>query len=308
MKQILSTIMVSILLLASVPVEAIFMSVPESTTFHTTHELIQNTKVHPGFLRSYMQQFGMKKHEVMSYLSTLRLSQLKKNVVTPLYHLNSPKGIPAQFVELHKGGYVWVDLGGNRAIDAQNGYPITSFTNVIQAHPLVQNTALLQQNTSTGSGFESTAGPQPGIVTNTNTLLPDTGIYEPSLSGLPITGYGNGSSSSLFQFPQGSQSGIITNTNTLLPYTGIVEPSFTGLPFFGSSGGGAGGLTGLGGLAGGLGGLGIIGGVIGRAGGGAPSPVPEFMTVVPFIIGLGWLFIGNARRKSHLKEQLKHPI
>lgn len=270
MKHILSIMVVSSLVLASVPVGAIFVNPKNKTVFNTGQELIQNTKLHPSVLNSYMRQFGMKKNEVFSYLSTLKLEQLKKNVITPLYHLNSQKGMPAQFIELQKGSSVWVDLSGNKVIDAENGYPMASFANSLYQQSLLHNAvaytrtiAASGSSSSVGSSFEGTLGQQPAIVTSPNNLLQSSGIFEPSL--------------------------ISTNQ----------------IPLAISARGGVSGLGGFGG------GIGLIGAAVGTGlavgGGGGPAasaPVPEFMTVVPFVIGLGWLYISNRKRinkTAHLK-------
>ncbi len=302
MKHILSIMVVSSLVLASVPVGAIFVNPKNKTVFNTGQELIQNTKLHPSVLNSYMRQFGMKKNEVFSYLSTLKLEQLKKNVITPLYHLNSQKGMPTQFIELQKGSSVWVDLSGNKVIDPENGYPMTSFTNVLHQQFLLHNTVGYTRtigasgsSSSVGSSFEGSLGQQPGIVTSPNNLLQSSGIFEPSListNQIPLAGGANGGS--LFENTLGLQPGIVTNSNDLLPFSGLYAPS-AGVGF------GSGGIfSGLGGFEGGIG---LIGATIGTglavgSGGGAagPPPVPEFMTVVPFVIGLGWLYISNRKR------------
>ena len=182
---------------------------------------------------------------------------------------------------------------------------MTSFTNVLHQQYLLHNavaytrtTAASGSSSSVGSSFEGSLGQQPGIVTSPNNLLQSSGIFEPSTSVIPITGVANGGS--LFENTLGLQPGIVTNFNDLLPFSGLYAPSSTAIPIAAVGSGGGGIFSGLGGFGGGIG---LIGAAVGTGlavgGGGGPSappPVPEFMTVVPFVIGLGWLYISNRKR------------
>lgn len=332
MKIFLSYVLLSSLLFSAIPTSGISPIFDGSGQVLTYKKLIQHIESNSQLLAQYMRQFAMSKSQLSAYLSTLRLEKLPTTQVLTLCSVTNSNQTVVSFVELRKGTLVWVDLNGTPVVDAQNGKLLLPYKQTYHAkttnrglhsgqsankntsasqtqgmnqQDLVSNQSQNTQNTMTNQSTtqselntqEDLSGEQPGILTESNQLLSNTGFFEP----------GTLSSSNLGGF-EGltGQPGIVANPTSLLPLSGIFEP---GSFLSGGVIGGGGGLLQF------LGGLSLLGG------GGLffgnhsspnnplanlptnspnPAPVPEPFSFAPLAAGLGGLLIVQLKRRERL--------